>query len=314
MNIGIIGTGTIARKMAQTIKAVDGMNMYAIASRSLEKAEAFAKEFGAEKAYGSYQELAEDSKTDLVYIATPNSEHYANAKMCLENGRAVICEKPFTVNAEQAEELFKVAESKKIFITEAMWIRFLPMQKMLKEIVKSGEIGSPVMLTANLGYDIHNKERLTSPELGGGALLDLGVYPINFAAMIFGNDIERIETDCVKAENGVDLINSMIFRYRKGRLAALQSCMTAGMDERGMIYGTKGRIEVKNINNIESITVTKNDGTVKNIERPEQITGFEYELLSAAESIKNGLIECPEMPHSETLKMMRIMDSIRRRW
>lgn len=318
MNIAIIGAGGIAGKMAETVNQLrkngEDVTLYAVGSRYMEKAMAFAEKFGATKAYGSYDELAADDKIDLVYVATPHSEHYNNAKLCLENGRNVIVEKAFTVNSKQAIELFKLAESKNLMITEAIWTRYLPIQRTLEELIKSGTIGTPTSLTANLGYKIDNVARLTDPELAGGALLDLGVYPINFASMIFGNDIEKITSDCAYTASGVDRQNTIILHYRDGKIATLNSTMSANTDLRGMVYGDEGSIEAVNINNIEKLIIRDNQGRVKIIERPEQLTGFEYELLSAINAIKNGESECPEMPHSESIKMLRIMDSLRRSW
>ena len=311
MNIGILGAGTIARKMAQTICGMEGVTLAAIGSRSLEKAKAFAEEFGAEKAYGSYEELAADSTLDLIYVATPHSRHYEDSMLCLKSGRNVLCEKPFTVNSSQAQSLIETAEERGLFIGEAIWTRFLPMRFKLDTIIASGVIGDISYLTANLGYSIAQTERLKKPELAGGALLDLGVYAINFALMAFGTDISEIKSSCVKNEFGVDSNNSVIMTFADGKTALLHSNMNSDTDKRGMIYGSKGRIEFKNINNCEGITVTLNDGTVTEYETPQQITGFEYQVQSALNAIAEGRTECSEMPHSEILRVTRIMDGLR---
>ena len=314
MNIGILGAGNIARKMAHTVNAMEDVTLAAVGSRSIEKAQAFAKEFGIPKAYGSYEELAADSSIDLISVATPHSRHFEDCQLCLNNGRNVLCEKPFTVNAKQAKQLIGLAESRGLFIGEAIWTRFLPMRFKLDEIIANGAIGNITSLTANLGYAISDTERLKKPELAGGALLDLGVYTINFARMVFGADIADICSSCSKNEYGVDLHNSVIIRFKDGKTAILHSNMDSNTDNRGMIYGDKGRIEFHNINNCEGITVTLNDGTVTKYETPAQITGFEYEVQAALLAIANSETECAEMPHSEIIAVTEIMDALRKEW
>lgn len=314
MNIGILGTGSIAKTMAYTINNMQGVKLYAVASRNFDKAKNFADEFSVSKAYGSYEILAQDELIDLVYIATPHSRHYEDCMLCLRNGRNVICEKAFTANEKQARDVIAFAESRGLFITEAIWTRFLPMRFTLDEIIKSGVIGEISYLTANLGYALKSVERLQKPELAGGALLDLGVYPINFALMAFGSDIASIKSACVKNEYGVDSNNAIIMTYKDGRTALLYSNMNANLDKRGIIYGDKGRIEFLNINNCEGIKIILNDGNIKEYITPKQITGYEYEIRSAVNAVSEGKTECSEMPHRETLRVMRIMDELRREW
>ena len=314
MRIGILGAGGIARKMAYTVNNMENMTLAAIGSRDIERATIFAEEFSAPTAYGSYEELAADSSLDLIYVATPHSRHYEDALLCLENGRNVLCEKPFTANAGQAEKLIALAEEKGLFIGEAIWTRYLPMRFTLDEILASGVIGAPSYLTANLGYQINHVERLIKPELAGGALLDLGVYTINFALMAFGNDVREIKSSCNKNEYGVDMNNSLIMNFGDGKTAMLHSNMNALTDLRGMIYGEKGRIEFRNINNCEGITVYLNDGTFTSYDTPKQITGFEYQVQAAADAIAAGKTEAWQMPHSEILLVQRIMTDLRKEW
>ena len=185
--IAIMGAGNIAGIMAKTIKKMKHVKCYAIASRDLGRAKEFAKKYGVKKAYGSYEEMVQDSKIDLVYIATPHSEHYQNMKLCIEYGKPVLCEKAFTANAEQAEEVFRLAKEKGVFVTEAIWTRYMPFLSSIRGILSSGIIGTPSMLTCNLGYHLVHVPRMMQPELAGGALLDLGVYTLNFASMLFGD-------------------------------------------------------------------------------------------------------------------------------
>ena len=314
-NIGIIGSGNIAGVMADTIKRMKNVRLYAVASRSKVKADVFAEKYGCKKAYGSYEELASDSKVDLVYIATPHSEHYENAKLCLLNGKPVLCEKAFTANAAQAKELIRISQERRVLLAEAIWTRYMPMLATIREVLGSGIIGEPKTLTANLGYLIERVARLQEPALAGGALLDVGVYTLNFASMIFGDDIETIESSCTYTKTGVDEQNSITIYYKDGRMAVLNSSMISLSDRKGIIYGTKSFAIIENINNYESITVF--DPRYKEIasyKRPRQISGYEYEVEACIKALENGEIECGEMPHSEIIRMMEIMDGLRAKW
>jgi len=313
--VAIMGTGNIARTMARTLGRMRNAKCYAVASRSEERATAFADEFGIKKAYASYEEMMLDPKIDLVYIATPHSEHYANMKLCIENGKNVLCEKAFTANAAQAEELFALAQEKGVFVTEAMWTRYMPMLTTIKGLLSAGMIGDPTMLTCNLAYAIADKQRMTDPALAGGALLDLGVYTLNFASMMFGTDVVKMDSVCRMAESGVDAAENITLTYADGKMAVLSSTMLGLSDRRGIIYGTNGYIEVENINNFESVTVyDRNRKVVKKEKAPSQISGYEYEVTSSLEAIDKGELECWEMPHAETLRIMRMMDELRSQW
>ena len=204
MKVGILGAGRIAATMAKTLNGMKEAQCYAVASRSLEKAEAFAQKNHVEKAYGSYEEMLSDENVDLVYIATPHSHHLEHGKLCISYGKPVLCEKSFTANAAQARELLDYAAEKKVFITEAIWTRYMPSRKMIDDIIASGELGEIKMISANLGYELTDKERMLRPELAGGALLDVGVYTLNFASMVLGDDIVKMTSECVKTDTGVD--------------------------------------------------------------------------------------------------------------
>lgn len=315
MKFSILGPGGIANALAKAVQGIDGVESYAVASRNYERAEAFAKKWGFAKAYGSYEEMLEDPEVELVYVATPHSHHYMYAKMCLEHGKHVLVEKAFTVNAAQAKELAALSEEKHLLLAEAIWTRYMPSRKMIDEVVKSGVIGQVTSLTANLGYPLAQVERLQNPELAGGALLDLGVYPINFALMTFHGKVSGVNTTAVLSPKGVDWMNSMTLTFDDGKMAVLHSNMLAQLDREGVIYGNQGFIKVHNINNCEKIQVF-------DLERkmtaeymvPEQINGYEYEVLACKKAIENGAVECEEMPHSETIRVMELMDQIRGQW
>ena len=313
--VGIIGAGHIARKMAHTLRDMKGVEPYAVASRNYENAQGFAYEWGFTKAYGSYEELVGDPDVQLVYIATPHSHHYEQAKMCLERGKPVLCEKAFTANAREAEALIRLSEERGLFLTEAIWTRYMPFSKTLRELVDSGIIGRVMMLTAHIGYPIADKERIAKPELCGGALLDIGVYPINFALMLFGNEITGITSACVRGETGVDLQNSVTFVYRNHRMAVLQMTAFCANDRQGVISGDKGYIIVDNINNPQQAVVySANHEEIDRYYSPLQITGFEYQVQASIEAIRQGKIETPDMPHAETLRVMRLLDDLRYEW
>lgn len=315
MNIAIMGAGNIARTMATTLQPLKDVTCYAVASRDIKRARVFADKFGFMKAYGSYSDMLEDPNVDLVYIATPHSHHYEHIRMCLKHNKHVLCEKAFCANAKQAEEVMLLAEAKGLLLTEAMWTRYMPMRNTINSVIKSGIIGKPTSLSANLGYPLEHVERLVKPELCGGALLDLGVYVLNFASMVFGDEIEGLSANCVMHESGVDAQETIMLSYADGKMASLYVTMLAQTDRRGMINGTNGYIEIENINNYESITVYNLDRKIiAQYAAPYQVTGYEYEVQSAIEAIRDGRIECPEMTHADTLRMMQLMDSIRGAW
>ena len=313
--IGIIGAGWIAAKMAQTLTGLDPEMKYAVASRSLEKAKQFAAQWGFKKAYGSYQELVDDPDVDLVYIATPHSHHFDNASTAINAGKPVLCEKAFTANARQADALLNLAHKKGVFITEAIWTRYMPLSLQVKEVLDSGIIGQPRIINASLCYMMEFKERILRPELCGGALLDLGVYCINFARMYFGADVVRQTTNCVKSATGMDMHDAICWTYGDGRVANLQTSALCLCGRAGQICGTEGYILVDNVNCPQNFTVYKDYQPAATYEKPAgQITGYEYQVTASFDAISEGLIESPYMPHQETLDIMKLMDSLRSEW
>lgn len=315
MKIAILGAGNIAEKLAYTMARLEEAECYAVASRSLEKAQHFAKEFGFEKAYGSYEEMLADKDVELVYIATPHSHHYRHMKLCIEAGKHVLCEKAFTVNEKQAKEIFCLAKEKDVLVTEAIWTRYMPSRKIINELLAEGIIGEVKTLTANLDYVIAHKERIIRPELAGGALLDVGVYTLNFALMHFGNKITKKHSCALMTETGVDGQNVMVLSYDDGRMANLTSGIYGLSDRQGIFYGSKGWMAVDNINDPLEIRVyDENYELVKKVSVPEQINGYEYEVLETIDCIKKGMRECPSMPHEDTLEVMRLMDEFREEW
>ena len=313
--IGIIGCGWIAEKRAITLQGMEKVEAYAIASRDLNKAETFAQKWNFTRAYGSYEEMLDDELVDLVYIATPHSHHYAHTRLSLLKGKPVLCEKAFTANAKETEELLQLAKEKNLFLTEAIWTRYMPLSQTICELVDNGAIGRPQLLTANLCYPNYHKERMHKPELAGGALLDLGVYTLNFAAMVFGTDIIRTTSACIKTDTGVDAQNSITLEYADGKMAILCSSQMAKSDRQGIISGDKGFMIVDNINNPQKVSVYDSDYQLTAVYNcPPQITGYEYQVYASIEALENGWLESPFMPHQETLRIMRQMDELRKEW
>lgn len=313
INFGILGAGDIANAMATTVMQMENVNMYAIASRSIEKAESYKEKYKMEKAYDSYEELVSDEKIDIIYIATPHSHHFEHARLCLEHGKNVLCEKAFTANAKQAEELIKLAEEKDLFLCEAMWTRFMPLTDKLEQLVGDKVIGDIKYMTANLNFPIMHKERMIKPELAGGALLDLGIYPLTIASVVMGDDIDYVKATGILTDSGVDMMGQYTIVYKNNTMADLNSGMCAISDGKAVIYGTNGFIVVDGVNCIQKITVFDLGWGVREVfTKEEQITGYEYEVAACVSAIENGRKECEKMSHSETITMMKLMDEIRK--
>ena len=315
MNIGVLGPGRIARIVVPTIQKLDGITVLAAASRSAERAEAFAGKYGIERAYGSYEDMLEDPDIDMVYITTPHSHHYEQIMQCIGHGKAVLCEKAFTANAKQARKVQEYAAAKGGFVAEAIWTRYMPSRRIIQEMVDGGRIGDIRYLTANLSYNITDKPRLVDRGLCGGALLDVGVYGLNFALMHFGKDIEKVESSVQMTEGGVDGQENITIFYKDGRMAAIQAGMFSRSDRRGVFYGEKGYIVVDNINNPQTVTMYNDEDQIIRQETvPAQISGYEYEFLECAKLLKAGEKESISMPLEETVYVMEMMDGLRKQW
>ena len=314
MRVGIIGAGWIAEKAAITLNGLENCEAYAIASRSMEKANAFAEKWKMSKAYGSYSELIADPKVDLVYVATPHSHHYDVTREALLAGKPCLVEKAFMANHRQAKEIVELARERKVFLAEAIWTRYQPVVAMMRQMIAS-RIGTPRLVTATLGYSMGDKPRIMRADLCGGALLDLGVYALNFVRMFFAADIVSITSQCVKSQTGMDLTNAMTLVLSDGVLCNLQSSAACVGDNIGVIAGTEGNLIIDNINNPQKITVNGPDRTyIETIHVPQQITGYEYQFIACRQALIDGLLEPCEMPLEETLYIMALMDGLRKEW
>lgn len=315
MRVGIIGTGWIAEKAAITLNGLSDCEAYAVGSRTQEKADAFAAEWNIAKAYGSYSELIADPNVDLVYVGTPHSHHFDVTREALMAGKPCLVEKAFMANARQAKEIIDLAHERNVFLAEAIWTRYQPAVGIVNKLIADGRIGIPRLVTATLGYSMGDKPRIMLPDLCGGALLDLGVYALNFVRMFTSADVIRIETQCVKSGTGMDLTNAISLLLSNGMLANVQSSAACVGDNIGVIAGTEGNLIIDNINNPQTITVNGPDRTyVETIHVPEQITGYEYQFMACRQALADGLTEPREMPHAETLYIMQLMDDLRQRW
>ena len=293
LRVGIIGAGWIAEKAAITLNGLETCEAYAIASRTLDKAQAFAEKWQIPQAYGSYTELINDPAVDLVYIATPHSHHYDVTKEALMADKPCLVEKAFMANLRQAKEIVDLAHERKVFLAEAIWTRYQPVVQMVRDLISNGRIGEPRLVTATLGYSMGEKPRIMRADL----------------------DIVSIDSQCVKSKTGMDLTNAITLVLSDGLLCNLQSSAACVGDNIGVIAGPEGNLIIDNINNPQKITVNTHDRVfVEVIHVPRQITGYEYQFIACREALIEGLLEPREMPHEETLYIMQLMDELRRKW
>ena len=315
MRVGIVGAGWIAEKAAVTLNGMQDCEALAIGSRSLEKAEAFARKWGMPRAYGSYAEVISDPEVDLVYVATPHSHHYDVTREALLAGKPCLVEKAFMANARQTQEILDLARERQVFLAEAIWTRYQPVVGMVRRLIADGRIGEPRLITATLAYNMLHKQRIHRPELCGGALLDVGVYAINFVRMFTDSDIELMDGHCVKTETGMDLTNTVTLVLKNGLMANVQSSAACVGDNIGVIAGPTGNIIIDNINNPQRVTLNGRDRSfVESFAVPRQVTGYEYQFAACRRALIDGRLEPLEMPHRETLYIMQLMDDLRRKW
>ena len=313
---GIIGLGSIAKSFANGLKESPGATLAAVGSRSKDKADAFAAEFGASRAYGSYAEVAADPEIDAVYIATPHTEHAAGAKLCIEHDKPALVEKPFTVNSDQARAVIALARERGVFLMEAMWSRYFPIMGRLRELIADGKIGAPRMLQADFGFrgGFNPKSRLFDPSLGGGALLDVGIYPISLATMIFGTP-DRVTGLATLGETKVDEISAMLLGYPTGALAVLSTGIRLNTSQDAVLLGESGSIRIHSPWWRPSRMTVKVDGQPDEvIELPYPGNGYQFEADEVRRCVLAGERESPLIPLDETLVMVGIMDELRRQW
>jgi predicted dehydrogenase len=310
---GIIGTGGIAKAFARDLSYFNNHIVQAVGSRTLEKASDFALEFPGCTAYGSYAELVADPMIDAVYVATPHPQHVSNTILALNAGKPVLCEKPFAVNAIEAEAMVAAAIENGVALLEAMWTRFLPHISTVRELLKSGAIGEVVNVEADHGQFLidHENPRLTEPALAGGALLDLGIYPVSFAHLVLGKP-DKVRATGVLTEKGVDAQTSAIFDYKNGAQAVITTTLVAGTSCRATIAGTLGRIEIDTtFYNPAAMRVVMRDGTVTEYPNNYRGHGLREQAAELERMIRNSEIESPLLTHKMSIEIMQTLDEIR---
>lgn len=314
---GIAGPGGISSSFAKDLAGLSDAKLVAVGSRSAERAQKFASEFGAARAYGSYEELANDPEVEIVYVGTLHPAHKENALAFLRAGKAVLCEKPFTMNAAEAEEIIACAKEHKVFLMEAMWTRYLPAIRKVREWLDEGRIGEVRALRADFGFDFgwNPGHRLLDPALGGGALLDAGIYPISFASFVFGAQPDKIASSVHIGETGVDERFALLFEYEGGRSASLGGAVQLALPNEAYISGTKGHIHIPSLFlNTRSATLHVNGEEPVAFADDRTSIGYAFEAREAMACLREGRTESAAMPLDETLAIMRTLDRIRAQW
>ena len=314
---GLVGLGNISRKFATGLGALPDAEVYAVASRSQEKADAFGAEFGAAKCYGSYEDLANDPDVDVVYIGTPHTYHMPNTLLCLNAGKHVLCEKPFAVNRAQAQAMVDCARANNRFLMDAFWTRFFPAMVKLRELLADKVIGDVMLLQVDFGFrlaQIMPEHRLFNPELAGGALLDVGVYCVQLASMVYGKQPNEILSQGTLGSTGVDELSATIFKYSDYELATIATAIRLSTPQEARIMGSKGVIALSNWWQPSEMTVAVSGHEPETLRFNNEGNGFNYEAAAVGNCIRSGLIECDVMPLDETLAIMDTMDRIRDVW
>lgn len=314
---GIIGAGRISSTFATALTAMENTKLAAIASRDLTKAKDFAGRFQIDMAYGSYEELALDPDIDVIYIGTPHTEHMVNTVLCLKNKKAVLCEKPFTVNTREAEYLIQLAKDNEVFLMEAMWTKFQPITNRVKTWVADGRIGRINYMDIAFGYQsaFNIDSRSYNPYLAGGALLDVGIYPVTYAIHILDRLPDQVVSNAVLGSSNVDEVNSIIFKYKEGILANLSSAVAANLGHDALIVGDKGRIFVPEFWQAQKAELYDREGNlIETASIPFMINGYEYEAMEVNNCLREGRIESRINPLKDTLDILKVMDDIRKDW
>lgn len=310
-NWGIIGTGSISHLFAQGLRNASGANLYCVASRSRQKADAFAKVYNIPVAYGSYEELAKDSHVEIVYIGTPNSLHCENSLLCLQNKKAILCEKPFALNTSQVERMIHSARQNNVFLMEALWSRFLPSIQKVQSLIQNKVLGEPLCIKADFGFlaEYNEQSRLFNPTLGGGSLLDIGIYPVFLALLLFGYP-DRISSHSVMAPSGVDLSTGIFLSWKSGQFAQLASSFGVDLDTEAVIYCTKGKITLHRRFHMPTRLSITTDDQHKEIPIDWRGNGYNYEAEEVMKCLNEGRLESQLLPLNFSLQLMKLLQSI----
>lgn len=313
-NWGIMGLGKIAHKFAEGLTFVPNSKLIAVASRNHKKAIAFGKEYDVPYQYGSYEAMLENPDIDVVYIATPHVLHYSNTMMCLQKKKAVLCEKPFAMNLKQVQEMVTLAKRQKVFLMEALWTKFLPSFQKVKNLVNSGKIGQIKTIQADFGFKApyDPKNRIFNPALGGGSLLDVGIYPIFLAVSLLGMPSE-IQAKAHIGKTGVDNSCAIIFKYPSGALASLSCSVVANQSIEANIFGDKTSIKMNTPFHTPSTHIELVEGFVnrEKIDVKNLGNGYNYEAEEVGLCLKREQIESSTMSHKDSLELMEVLDWVR---
>ena len=314
---GILGTGRIAHDFANALKDTPGAVLAAVGSRSVESAAAFGREFGNAQgqpaAYGSYQELADAPGIDIIYIGTPHPMHAENAILALNGGKAVLCEKPFTMNRREAEQVIALARERKLFLMEAMWTRFMPALAEVRRIIASGEIGVVNSVHADFSFvaTTDPENRVNKRELGGGALLDLGIYPLSIACALLG-PVESVQAQAILSDGGVDLTTGFTMKHAGGTMSISSCSLRARTPSELTVSGTLGSVRMEGMFHLsQTVTVKLAGGVTRTVATPFLGNGYVHEAIEAGRCLREGLLESPGMTHDESLALMKLLDTIR---
>ncbi len=314
---GILGAGRIARKFAGDLQYAEGCVLIAVGSRSKESADEFNKEFPVKYAHESYEALVQNPEVDVIYIATPHNLHHENTLLCLQHNKAVLCEKPFAMNKKQAVEMIEMAKEKKIFLMEALWTKFHPHYIKMQEMVGQGLLGEIKSVLVNFGFKPAPPvpKRLFDPALGGGTLMDIGIYNVFIAMSVIGKP-DHIDAVMTPSATGVDEQCAILFRYKNGALAQLFSTFSSNLATEADICGTEGRIRLtsrfyETSSNVEFYNERVDSKQVIPIQK-EQGFGYQYEARHVNECLRNGLTESPVMSFADTLLLIETLDEIRK--
>ena len=311
-NWGILGAGRIADKFCTALVNTPQATLYAVASRNVETGKAFSNKFNAAVYYDNYIDLVSDPNVDVIYIATPHVFHYEQTLLCLQNNKPVLCEKPMSISFQQTQEMISLAQKNNLFLMEALWTACMPFIKKIKEIIAADIIGSIQYVQADFGFStpFDASSRLFNKALGGGSILDVGVYPISLATLLLGEP-SSIKSVSSLTDTKVDAYSNTILQYPNGETAHLFSAITTETLIEATIIGTKGRIKIDSPWYMATdFSVVLNDSTSKSFSFPHKTNGFEYEIIEVMNCLNNGLLQSPLVSHQQTITVSKIMDEL----
>ncbi|MEZ4591131.1 MAG: Gfo/Idh/MocA family oxidoreductase [Chloroflexota bacterium] len=313
---GILATGGIAHQLAEAITNQPDADCLAVGSRSQQSADAFGDKWGIPRRYPTYEALAADPDVEVIYIATPHNLHYENMKLCLNAGKHVLCEKPLTVNAAEAQECMALAQEKGLFLMEAMWMKFMPSIKQVQKWVGNGRIGTIRLVQANFAFNIpfDPNGRLYDPNLAGGALLDMGIYPATLAHLLLGKPA-RILSAAHLGQTGVDELNTSIWEYADGAQAVITSTQRLERPCDAFIVGTEGYIYLHaNFWHCQTVTIKPHGGQPETVQMPYEGNGYGYEVREVQDCVRAGRLESAVVTQADTLEIMTLLDEMRVQW